>query len=334
MSSLTLLLFCSVFFNVKCDFNCPKNLEPITYSVEYSDNYGTTDIKTVVDNVITHPPTEKNLSISLSNQTIPIFCKELFNYSGTLKNLFVTNCSTKKIMNDFLQNVNVAHTIAFDHNPITTITKRTFANLAVRKIILDSNKIKVLENQAFENLTNLRTISFMWNEIVQINRHLFFHVPRLLHLNFEHNQVQNLAANFLIIEPIDKLHLDLSYNQIATIERNAFNSIEAKKIDLFLDFNLITTLPEGLFDHQKFSQIHLWANPLENISENLCQDCHIGLLFFGKEVLANVSPRFLAWAGRKNIRLDSKFHFTAGCGFRGFTHFWAFAAFILRICDF
>ena len=123
----------------RCTKIIPSSCEDIKiscYSVRTFE-YGNTKISSSPINI-----SFDNIAFYINNETFPLLCCKLFNFSHELEMFDFDTCKIEKIEKCFSERVhNVTGNIKITNNRITVIEKHIFRNLKVRPIILSKNFI-------------------------------------------------------------------------------------------------------------------------------------------------------------------------------------------------
>ncbi len=132
-------------------------------------------------------------------------------------------------------------------NQIAQIRRKSFSHLGVlEKLFLDNNKIHTIENEAWNGLVSLKTLTLHYNQIEVIRQNSFSHLSACVHLNLFNNKIHTIgngAWNGLV--SLREL-ISLYDNKIHTIESGAWNGLESLR-KLHLHENEIEVLQSGIF---------------------------------------------------------------------------------------
>ncbi|XP_011304096.1 probable G-protein coupled receptor 125 [Fopius arisanus] len=132
---------------------------------------------------------------------------------------------------------------------------------------LSKNRIYVIEQGIFQNLTNLKRLDLSMNKVTTLNDGCFTGLDSLERLDLSKNQIASIDSSvFRHLSNLKKL--DLSGNKISAVKANLFHDLLALE-RLKLNGNLLKTLSEENFHGLKFlHQLDLSNNPWK------C-DCHL-----------------------------------------------------------
>jgi Leucine-rich repeat (LRR) protein len=151
------------------------------------------------------------------------------------------------------------------------------------------NKVKYIDQNTFNGLTNLEKIDFAQNQIQELSPSLFNGLSNLLSLIFSDNKIKEIHQNtFVDLEKVK--HIQLDKNQIEEINFSSFIGLKSlkriflgknqiKNLDLST-FNNLTKLEEIYCNENKFQEIHpLTFSGLKNLkkinfSRNQIQKIH------------------------------------------------------------
>jgi hypothetical protein len=247
------------------------------------------------------------LYIAVLQQTIPFLSNDLLSITAEVEMVSFVYCQIKEIEKDCFRNQNVVKQIVICMNEISVIRRRTFANLQIESLSLENNLIKVVENEAFFNLTNLRHIFLNTNQISQIDPKCFVQVSQLSTFDVSMNRIKKLQNGFLEFIRTDNILIDLSCNPIRQIDRNAFDGLIAQQVTLNLGKILIKTLPAGVFNNHSFTTINLEETLLKSISGDICtENCVIEELYLDFMTLKNSGKEIIDWSHKHDVTLESR----------------------------
>lgn len=109
---------------------------------------------------------------------------------------------------------------------------------------LSQNSITLVDDEAFEGLSDLRTVSLTGNKLTSIGL-IFPHTPQITSVRLGHNEITEIGEDNFKNNTMVKM-LDLSNNKIMNIHPDAFKSLDML-IYLILSNNPLVTLPELSF---------------------------------------------------------------------------------------
>ncbi|GJQ72283.1 hypothetical protein Trydic_g3373 [Trypoxylus dichotomus] len=132
---------------------------------------------------------------------------------------------------EHLEDLNLAN------NLITELPEGVFGSTDLKLLMLSSNLIRNINENAFMILINLKTLDLSSNT-------LLVRIPVGLFRNNKNLQILNLSGSGL-----------------ETISIGTFTGLHSLK-DLYLSFNRLTYLPKGVFDDLKLTSLHINGNSL------------------------------------------------------------------------
>ncbi|KAJ3645035.1 hypothetical protein Zmor_022725 [Zophobas morio] len=214
--------------------------------------------------------------VSVQDQFIPRLCCKILNFTHPIEQIIFDNCAIEELeevcFSEAIQQITESLTIT--NNKLTSVKKGTFRNIQLKKIHLHNNRIKILEDVSFSNLSNLEILNLDQNNLQALNPNAFVVLPKLSTLNLMFNQIKILqegAFRFLSTNPVVKLKC----NQISRVE-DAFKGSSARDIVLDLSGNRMENLAEGVFSNHEFEDVNLNQNPMKNIAKKFCgENCSI-----------------------------------------------------------
>lgn len=117
----------------------------------------------------------------------------------------------------------------------------------LENLVIGSNHTKIikLENEAFENLWNLKNLTLSNNDITDLQQSVFKGLGNVTSLNLSHNNLQKLGPNSFSHLP-SLGYLNLRKNKLRCVRRTAFYNLpHLKEIDL--RDNMIKVMTEPSF---------------------------------------------------------------------------------------
>ncbi|KAK9888788.1 hypothetical protein WA026_001012 [Henosepilachna vigintioctopunctata] len=201
-----------------------------------------------------------------------------FNYSNleNLEELKIDFCKVKEIVPGAFDSLRAIVTLTLCGNNIADIEKDVFNNLQVENLNLSNNYITYIHAQAFDNMTNLRSIILDYNQLKCWSSMWFQNTPSLAILSFRHNLFEELPDNALInfrgeIKNRTEISFDFGYNKIHIIHPRAFKCIEEFNV-LNLEYNKLLMLKVETFRNvTRIKSLNLKGNPLTCFPKELLQ---------------------------------------------------------------
>ncbi|CAD5206349.1 unnamed protein product [Bursaphelenchus okinawaensis] len=143
------------------------------------------------------------------------------------------------------------------------MTLRIYEDL--EELDLSGNNISKLDNEAFDQLQNLRTLRLSRNRLSDLDRTLFAGLVKLETLDLSQNVIKSLQPQvFVHIQELR--HLNLSKNELLELDSMVFAGLEHVKT-LDLSFNKLKKVSPSLFlDLTQIETLNLSHNQLEKIS--------------------------------------------------------------------
>ncbi|KAK9874572.1 hypothetical protein WA026_005405 [Henosepilachna vigintioctopunctata] len=173
-----------------------------------------------------------------------------------------------------MKNLPVLRLIKLKKNELKTIKVGVFNNLPVSDIDLSENQIAYIDPGAFSDMKNLLNIRMAHNKIKVWNNNWFENTPLLTRVSFQHNLIEELPRKAFKNMGGEKkfgrvpltINLLFSYNKIGILYADTFQGLE-KINNLWLDNNLINELPKGMFDGVAIRNLKLGSNKLNCIDD-------------------------------------------------------------------
>lgn len=233
---------------------------------------------------------DKNLMVLLeidndTNHLYPSYEYQMLNnitinyYRGAHFNGTKMRVICKKVLDKILK----AESIIFDNVNFETIEDDAWENLINLKYLGIINENIQKFNFNIHDLSNLKLITLEGDRIREIQRHTFYDLPKLKILQLSNNDIEEIddwCKNCPLLSEIS-----LNNNQIRKLNKNAFHAINTDlRINLTLNNNL-EYIEDGALDHIK----------------------EIGILYLSRNKLTVIPDRFLHNL-RNGYKLDLSFN--------------------------
>ena len=246
--------------------------------------------------------------VSVQDQFIPRLCCKILNLTHPLEQLIFDNCAIEEFEEDCFSEAieQITESLTITNNKLASVKEGTFRNIQLKEIYLHNNRIKILEDDSFSNLSNLEILNLNQNNLQMLNPDAFSELPKLHTLNLVFNQIRILQEGvfkFFSANPV----VHLKCNQISRVE-DAFKGSLARDIVLDLRANRIENLAEGVFNNHGFEDVTLNDNPLKKVDAKFCgENCSMkkfhcyGCCYLSKKNLYTIAN----WAVAKNTILTA-----------------------------
>ncbi|XP_045166086.2 fibroblast growth factor receptor-like [Mercenaria mercenaria] len=147
---------------------------------------------------------------------------------------------------------------------------RKFINIT--KINLAYNRIQILEEKAFFNLSALRYIDLSNNELGEIGTSVFCHLPLLDALFLYNNTLKYIIDNAFVAVATESMtfRMDVYNNQLEEIPWGALSNISVINInEIFASKNKISQIPSSIGQLTTLQVLEVQSNNLEHVSRNV-----------------------------------------------------------------
>lgn len=207
------------------------------------------------------------LQITIQNVPIPKLCTNIEIYNNINSYGFV-KCGIKELGIHLFNKYKVTE-IMMSQNLIKTLYSYTFYKINVNRIVLTSNEIEAIEDNAFISLENLSYLSLQNNKIKILNPKAF---NQLIHLNefyMQNNKLSFLSNNsFHFMESNNFKIMHFSTNELTVIEPFCFKDINISM--LMLDNNPLNSLNESSFINVYTNILYLQGTKINELNY-LCE---------------------------------------------------------------
>lgn len=221
--------------------------EPLNFTV-------TSTITTNITSVLFTP----NGPTTQSNITeIP---KEIFRIFPRLRKLEIRGSIQRIITSDFVNARNLQHLTL--NNQLECIPSRVFVHaLNLTSITLSRNRIRTIENFAFDGLFLLEQLTLSKNQLTALNRSMFATLPKLNYLNLRDNDIAEIEDGTLALPNLSELIL--SKNRLKTLSDQIFNG--APLLRLTIDNNALETIGQSMYSLVHVNRIIMYQNKIRDI---------------------------------------------------------------------
>ncbi|KAK4876266.1 hypothetical protein RN001_012688 [Aquatica leii] len=189
------------------------------------------------------------IGIEIVNETLPIL------YSGAVQNLIVLEmikieyCGVQDIHPGAFMILPAIHTMLLRFNRLVYIKEGVFNHLRVAKLYLSNNSISYIENEAFDDMPNLRLLNLDSNRLKNWNSDWFTNTPNVQTLSVDSNELTKIPANaFNKLRNFHFTNIRLSNNNISYIHPRSFQKLHLLYA-LWLDNNLLFEIDPSAFVH-------------------------------------------------------------------------------------
>ncbi|KAJ3617148.1 hypothetical protein MTP99_007398 [Tenebrio molitor] len=246
-SSIYVVFYIITCVSTESSLGCSKDrINQVEYSI-FTNNYETFQIRTdsivrIEDNVLT-------ADVDLGNNTT--LCSKIFDKPHNLKSIFIQATNVVEIERNFLQDKGLGSRLDIRHGKFQSIKKHTFHNLEITFLSLSGNKITTIEEEAFVNLSQLKTLILDANQLNELSPWTFVSLPQLDSFSAAGNVISKLQKNVFEFLENKKAFIDLSRNCIEVVDKGAFDGSNATNVILILTNNRIEFLPPEIFQHHR-----------------------------------------------------------------------------------
>jgi Leucine-rich repeat (LRR) protein len=191
-----------------------------------------------------------------------ILCNKMFDTVLNISSLNIYAKNVVEIEKHFLQGRDLEDRLEINHGNMKTIRRQTFVDLRIRLLLLESNNIMRIENEAFVNLSRLEQVNLSRNKLKELNWESFVGLPKLKTFFSSLNRISKLQKNAFQFLQSDNASIVLNGNSnvIETVEQEVFSELTIGIDTLDLSVNKIKILPAGVFKGSCFLKVDLSDN--------------------------------------------------------------------------
>jgi Leucine-rich repeat (LRR) protein len=262
-----------VFYLISCvsteSFSgCSKaQINQVEYKI-FNNNSDTFQMRT--SSIIRTEYNTEKVTVDLGNKTI--LCSKIFDKLHNLKSVFIRATNVVEIETNFLQGKGLGVYLGICDGKIQTIKKHTFHDLEITSLSLFGNKITTIEEEAFANLSRLKTLNLNINQLKELNPRSFVGLPQLDDFRATENVISNLQKNVFEFLEDKKAFIDLSRNCIEVVDKGAFDGSNATTVTIYLRINRIEFIPPEICQHHRFVKIDVCNNRISKISPEFFEE--------------------------------------------------------------
>ncbi len=164
--------------------------------------------------------------------------------------------------------------LMLDENKIEVLQNRVFThNAGLEELYLGSNKIQILSNGLFQNLSVLLDLDLQDNLLFTLKNQTFLGLYSLQRLNLQNNQIKLFDPGAFFHLPA-AMFIYLTHNKLPAVKKNMLKGLH-KISEIRLGDNQISSVEPGSFKHLSLSAIiDLSSNKLTVISVDNLEGLH------------------------------------------------------------
>jgi hypothetical protein len=148
-SSIYVVFYLISCVSTKSSSGCSKvQINQVEYKI-FNNNSDTFQMRT--SSIIRTEYNTEKVTVDLGNKTI--LCSKIFDKLHNLKSVFIRATNVVEIETNFLQGKGLGVDLGICDGKIQTIKKHTFHDLEITSLSLFGNKITIIEEEAFANLS-------------------------------------------------------------------------------------------------------------------------------------------------------------------------------------
>ncbi|MFH4974125.1 hypothetical protein AB6A40_000834 [Gnathostoma spinigerum] len=159
--------------------------------------------------------------------------------------------------------------LSIENANIVEIGRYAFRNLRIKKLVLDNNRIRAINPDAFRGLEFVMLeLSIAMNKLTAIPTDSLIAMRALSVLNLRCNNIGDITQPaFRNLSSL--IDLNLGCNQICNIEGAVFDDVKQTLQNLILDHNCLTSFPSESVNHlDNLIALHIKYNQLETLEKH------------------------------------------------------------------
>jgi hypothetical protein len=245
----------------------------LIHSIKYTLTKSTSETTHHDEDVITSEENVRKLTVE---DEFHIFDKDLLQITEKTA-IFIMNRNyvLHKIESGAFADQDITETILISNSNLKVLQTGTFKNLKIFELILSDNEITDIEDEAIDNLPNLRILNLSKNRIVQFSAECVIDAPAS-YLDMAFNHLQEVGENwFRFMTDEEPATVLLDNNEIESVDSMAFEGVLLGTLNL--RSNRIGTLPFEMFEDDTISRVYLQDNSLETLPETFFELSQLSL---------------------------------------------------------
>lgn len=171
----------------------------------------------------------------------------------------------KRLVADAFVGADNLHTIQLRGNQIEEIPHGAFTGAPVSRLILSENKIRNIDDGAFDGLADLEYAYFTRNELRVIRNGTFGGALKLRRIELDRNQIETIETDAFRLPNLQ--YIDLGHNKLKSLTADVFNVAPILKT-LLLNDNELWQVNEWIakLTVKKLYALVLANNPVDSIN--------------------------------------------------------------------
>lgn len=201
---------------------------------------------------------EKTGVLQLANNGLSEFPKEIFQLSGNLRTLDLSNNKTGNLPSTIGQFTNLKN-LSMSHTKMNSVPEEIGALKKLETLNLSMNELTSLPS-SFSNLVNLRTINISKNKFTEFPS-VFSSMKRLELLDMSHNTLVEVPD---FVNEICAIEINLNQNQITVLSENIADCQRLKVLRLEENCLQLQAVPEKILTDSQISLLAIDGNLFES----------------------------------------------------------------------
>uniref|UniRef100_A0A7M5WYM7 Uncharacterized protein n=1 Tax=Clytia hemisphaerica TaxID=252671 RepID=A0A7M5WYM7_9CNID len=175
---------------------------------------------------------------------------------------------------DAFGNVQALEYLGVDDNKIDSISRRELEPLmnspSFRHLNISNNRINYIAPKALKVLKNLVVLELHNNLIVNLPKYALWRIPKLVHIDIDHNKIAVLTSNFITDCPeLRNLYLHSQVDKMRSVYFDSLRNL-TKLTQVYLGSNALAQFPHPVFSEEVFpslSSLYLDNNQIPSLSD-------------------------------------------------------------------
>lgn len=214
-----------------------------------------------------HSKTLKNLSnlqsLNLSNNPLEEFDSKILENQSNLQSLNLSFNSLTKLDSNLFNQKDKLEKIILNDNKLTSIDFLFDEVVYIRILNLSNNKLSTIDNNTFDNNSNLTELNLSKNQIKKLDGVVFKRLINLTSVDLSENLIDSIDVKE--IQKLKKLsNLNLNGNRLRSFDFSILNSLKNLNI-LRLNKNLIYNISMDSISNSNLVKLYLNNNKINRI---------------------------------------------------------------------
>lgn len=209
--------------------------------------------------------------INVDGEAVPILYAHAISDFPKLRTITFKKNDLKQIHAFAFYNLKRLQEVHIEDNNVGVLVNSVFKDFPLHTISMKNNRLKYIDEGAFENLPHLTTLDLSLNQLAEFEANWFLNSPKIEMLTLDDNKLR-IVKNEAFKTLGNLRNLSIGHNDLQVIEENAFSGLRNLR-SLDVSGNKIKRLQDKTFvPFKRLEFLSLNGNLLMHLSEELLND--------------------------------------------------------------